>query len=151
MPKPIRVRVTRNLTAPAPRAYDVLADYRVGHCLILPARVFTHLAVEEGGRGEGTVIRFGMRAFGKETETRALISEPEPGSVLVERDTGGSDLVTTFTVEPRAGDTAAVTIDTRWTPRGAGALFERLLAPPFLRRLYIEELENLEKVAAGRL
>lgn len=157
--KPIHISVTRRLHAPADRVYDVLADYELGHRLILPARVFTDLQVERGGRGEGTVIHFGMKAFGKVNRARALVSEPEPGRVLVERalngkgfdavDDGG--VVTTFVVDPVEETRADVTIDTRWTPKGAGAWFERLVAPLFLKRLYVEELGNLEKVATDTL
>lgn len=160
--KPIHVSVTRRLSAPADRVYDILADYTVGHRLILPARVFTDLSVERGGRGEGTVIHFGMKAFGKVNRARALVSEPEPGRVLVERALNGkgfeavdeTGVVTTFVVDPVGEgprETTDVTIDTRWTPKGAGAWFERLVAPPFLKRLYVEELGNLEKVATDTL
>lgn len=149
--KPIHVKVTRRVAAPPRKVYDVLADYTLGHRLILPARVFTDLTVESGGRGEGTVINFGMKAFGKVNRARAAITEPEPGRVLVETGVDGSDVVTTFRVEPVAGGHAAVTIDTTWTPQGRGAWFERLAAPPFLKRLYVEELGNLEKVATGAL
>lgn len=157
--KPIHISVTRRLHAPADRVYDVLADYELGHRLILPARVFTDLQVERGGRGEGTVIHFGMKAFGKVNRARALVSEPEPGRVLVERALNGKGfdaveedgVVTTFVVDPVEETRADVTIDTRWTPKGAGAWFERLVAPLFLKRLYVEELGNLEKVATDTL
>lgn len=149
--KPIHVRVARRLKAPAHRVYEIIADYHHGHPLILPARAFEGLMVERGGRGDGTVIRFGMRAFGKTTWVRAAIEEPEPGRVLVERTQDGTGLVTSFTVEPDGEDHAMVTLDTKWTPRGLRAWFERLVAPPFLKSLYMEELGNLEKVATGAL
>lgn len=150
MPKPIQVRATRTVAAPADRVYDILADYRNGHPQILPARVFRDMRVERGGRGDGTVIRVGMKSFGVLRQFRAHISEPEPGKVLVERELEGNGVVTTFTVRPEHADRTAVTIETSWTPSGY-AFMERLLARPFLKRLYAEELFNLEKVATGAL
>jgi hypothetical protein len=148
---PIRIKSSRTVAAPAAHLYDILADYRGGHPSILPARAFDDLIVERGGRGDGTVIYFGMRSFGKTRWSRASVHEPEPGRVLVERILDDKGIVTTFTVDPLEDDVAEVTIETTWTPRGPGALFERLLAPPYLRSVYAEELGNLEKVATGAL
>lgn len=55
--------------------------------------------VEEGGMGAGTVIRVRSRAFGMERTYHIVVSEPEPGRVLVEMDKEAG-LVTTFTVTP---------------------------------------------------
>lgn len=151
MPRAIRIRARRTVCAPADRVYDILADYRVGHPSILPARAFTGLEVEQGGRGDGTVIRVGMKSFGKRTSFRASVSEPQPGRVLVEREIDGAGVVTTFTVHPAGQDGSEVTIETTWTPKGPGAFVERWLAPPFLRSVYKEELHNLEKAASGTL
>lgn len=152
MSNPIRIRATRTVPAPAARVYDILADYRSGHPQILPARVFRELRIERGGRGAGTVIHVGMKAFGSTKRFRAEITEPEPGKVLVERELEGHGVVTTFTVRPDgAADRTAVTIETCWSSSGAAGFFERLLARPFLRRLYKEQLFNLEKVATGSL
>lgn len=148
---PIRVRVGRPVPAPAHRVYDILADYAVGHRLILPAGVFRDVHVVRGGRGEGTVLRFAMKTFGSLKRFGVEVHEPEPGRVLSERDLDGNGAVTTFTVGPAADGRAAVTIETRWTPVGLRALVERLVAPLLLRRLYAEQLLNLEKVAKGAL
>ena len=72
------------IDAPAAKVYGILADYRVGHPSILPEQYFGPLVVEAGGEGEGTVIRFTMKAMGKEHTVRARITEPEPGRVLHE-------------------------------------------------------------------
>lgn len=145
MSRPVRIRATRLVAAPPGRVYSILADYRTGHPRILPP-AFVSLTVEEGGRGAGTVIRFGMKSFGTVRWVRATVEEPEPGRVLLERVEANS-LQTTFTVDPGEPGHSHVTIETSWTPRGAGALLERLLAPTFLKRVYAEELGNLEKVA----
>lgn len=146
MSKPVTIAVSRVIAAPAKRVYSILADYEVGHPSILP-RTFVGLEVERGGTGAGTVIHFGMKAFGKVTWSRAAVEEPDPGRVLVERVQDGSGVVTTFTVDPTGPDRCTVTFDTAWTPRGPGALFERFLGPLFLRRVYAEELANLERIA----
>jgi hypothetical protein len=75
--------------------YSVIADYHHGHPRILPKQ-FTGLSVEKGGVGEGTVIRFSMRVFGRRFEFRGFVSEPEPGRVLVERNVGENESVTSF-------------------------------------------------------
>jgi hypothetical protein len=145
MSVPVRVKATRQIAAPAGHVYDILADYRVGHPRILPS-AFVGLVVEQGGRGAGTVIRFGMKSFGTVKWARATVHEPEPGRVLLERLDERS-LETTFTVDPGERGVSLVTIETAWTPRGPGSLLERLLAPTFLKRVYAEELRNLERVA----
>ena len=129
--------------------YSLLADYRDGHRKILPERYFQALEVERGGTGAGTRIRVQMRVLGKTRTFRAEVSEPEPGRMLAETDPE-SGAVTTFTVAPvdGSGARASVTIATEWTARGPAALMERLLAPPLLRRIYVEELRNLARCAS---
>ena len=129
--------------APAETVYAILADYRDGHPHILPRKYFTSLSVERGGVGDGTVIRFRVRAFGKTRETRAAVTEPEPGRVLVETalDEGGP--VTTFVVEPE-GARARVTFRTEMTSRrGLAGAVERFVASRFLKRVYALELAQL--------
>jgi hypothetical protein len=138
------------IEAPAPELYAIIADYHHGHPQILPKPPFVSLAVEEGGVGAGTVIRVEMRMLGQLQTFRAVVTEPEPGRVLVEtNDTG---YVTTFTVEPRAeGQHAFVTIATELNGRSglAGAL-ERWLITRFLRPVYVKELAQLAAVAASQ-
>ena len=136
--------------APAADLYAIIADYERGHPRILPKPPFVSLAVEEGGIGAGTVIRVHMRVLGRPQPFRAVITEPEPGRVLVETNDNG--YVTTFTVEPRVdGQHAAVTITTE-LPRRAGTLpaLERWLATRLLRPVYVKELAQLAAVAATR-
>jgi hypothetical protein len=136
--------------APAEVAYSVIADYREGHPHILPRKYFTYLEVERGGRGEGTVIRFGMRVLGTSRDFRAAVTEPEPGRVLVERNLEDGGSVSTFVVEP-AGRHSRVTITTDLTAApGLRGLAERLLTAALLPRIYARELEQLDSVAAER-
>ncbi len=47
-----------------------------------------------------------------------------------------------------AGDRSRVRIETRWEgAKGIGGFFERLFAPPSLRRIYGDELRRLDRYA----
>lgn len=146
----IEVSHTAVIDRPADKAYAIIADYVNGHPRILPTRVFHDLTVEEGGVGAGTVIRFATRVMGRDTWMRARITEPEPGRVLVESGLDGSDVVTTFTVDPLDGGRRAfVRIDTVWTQGGLAGWIAQRVAPGMLRKVYAEEIGNLERVAGG--
>jgi hypothetical protein len=139
------------IPAPPDQVYTIIADYRDGHPHILPKPYFVSLAVEQGGVGAGTVIRFQMRLMGRIQTFRAAITEPEPGQVLLETDiqTGAA---TSFAVEPRDdAQHAAVTITTTTTVReGPLGRLEAWLATRLLRPIYVQELAQLADVAAQR-
>src|SRR5688500_9099663 len=92
-----QVSASALMHAPPQAVYAIIADYHHGHPQILPKPPFVSLAVEQGGTGAGTVIRVHMRVLGQLHMVRAVVTEPEPGRVLVETNDNGS--VTTFTVE----------------------------------------------------
>jgi hypothetical protein len=145
------VTVSARLAAPSERVYSVIADYHRGHPRILPKQ-FTGLTVEKGGVGEGTVIRVSMRVFGRRFEFRGFVTEPEPGRVLVERNVGENESVTSFTVDPGAtAQQAVVTIATelRRKPGLLGAI-ERFFTTRTLRAMYGQELSLLEAAAIMR-
>ncbi len=142
----MRVYVTESLAAPAKGVYDLLADYRVGHPSILP-RAFHGLVVEEGGQGAGAVIRFQTTVLGKTETLRGIVTEPEAGRVLVE-SYPEKGMVTRFVVDALAAETCGLTIETEWQPRGISGLFERLFAPPMLRRIFREEIGNIRRRVA---
>jgi hypothetical protein len=136
--------------APADVVYGIIADYRNGHPHILPRQYFEWLEVEQGGRGEGTVIRFQMRVLGQTRVLRAVVTEPEPGRVLVETDTGGAGPVTTFTVEPK-GAGSHVTFSTKLASAGGPlGMLERFVLKRVLKRIYAAELAQLNRVAVER-
>jgi hypothetical protein len=137
------------IDAPPAVVYGIIADYRRGHPSILPEKYFHGLDVESGGVGAGTAIRFRMRAFGRTRESRAVVAEPEPGRVLTET-IAEQGMVTTFTVDPLDGGArSAVEIATEWEVRGPRGWLERVMAPPFLRRVYAAELAKLARAAAA--
>jgi hypothetical protein len=143
-----RISASALLQEPPQKLYAIIADYEHGHPAILPRPPFVSLEVEAGGQGHGTVIRVQMRVLGRPQSFRAVITEPEPGRVLVETNDNG--YVTTFTVEPRRnGEASYVTIATEIQGRDGllGAL-ERWFVTHLLRPVYVRELENLAAVAA---
>jgi hypothetical protein len=145
------IAASSRIAAPAAAIYAVIADYHDGHRRIVPPRVFLWLAVDKGGVGAGTGIRFAMRVFGSVRVSRGEVTEPEPGRVLVETypDTGD---VTTFIVDPLPAQGATeVTITTDLhVPDGLLGRIQGFMAERFLLPLYREELQRLADVASGR-
>jgi len=150
--KPEKHIVSASATIPArrERVYSLIADYNDGHPRILPKQ-FMSLVVEQGGVGAGTIIRFQMRVFGKKQTFRAAITEPERGRVLVETDLDTNGAVTTFTVNPGSAPADShVTISTELRVRsGFLGKIEKTLLTLLLRPTYVQELENLARVATG--
>jgi uncharacterized membrane protein len=144
----INVSAQQTIDAPTDVVYGCIADMREHHPRFLPP-AFSDFAVESGGVGAGTVIRFKLNAGGRVRDYTMEVAEPEPGRVLTESDTGSS-LVTAFTVTPD-GERSRVQIESSWQGAGGiGGVFERTFAPRVLRRLYQDELERLNQYAASR-
>ena len=139
-----QVEVLKVIPANPQRIYKILADYRNGHPRILPKPYFTYLEVEEGGYGNGTIIRFQMNIFGKKEVFRAVISEPELGKVLEETVLPAGP-VTTFTVIPMDnGKSSQVIFTTVLTSQvGVFGILERWFVSWILRHIYKLELKNL--------
>lgn len=143
----VRVVAEGVINAPAAVVYRCLADYREHHHRFLPD-AFSDYVVEQGGFGTGTVVRYRVTTAGRSREYRDVISEPEPGRVLVEADAAGAAKSTTFTVEPD-GERSRVRIETRFaTAGGLAGLIERWLAPRLLAPIYQDELTRLDRYAA---
>jgi hypothetical protein len=141
------IGVKTDVHAPARDVYETIADYRRGHPRIVPPKYFRNLVVEEGGYGAGTRIRYDMTVLGKTRTSRAVVEEPQPGRVLVERNLD-YDAVTTFEVEP-VGDVACLVSIGTEMPRkpGLAGAFEKFLVSRIFPRIYREELLRLEDVA----
>lgn len=151
MPTKYRVESSAHIDAPPERVYGIIADYRVGHPSILP-KAFKNFVVEKGGTGAGTIIRFEVHAFGSVTRFRAIVTEPEPGRVLVETNVEPADSLTTFTVVPDVNGSTVVTFLTEATTSRAGlaGAIERFLSKRFMKKLYAEELQLLAERATVR-
>lgn len=99
--------------------------------------------------GAGTVINFQMKVMGQLQTFHADITEPEPGRVLVETSPD-TNIITTFTVDPReGGQQAYVTIATQGPTRdGLAGKIEGWLTPKVLHPIYVKELNQLAEVVA---
>jgi len=140
------------IDAPPQRIYSLISNYHTGHPTILPKQ-FSNMRVEEGGVGAGTKIRFDVTVLGQTKHFLAVVSEPEPGRVLVERNVEPDDSVTTFTVSPEDGGRAAtVTIQTAVPGRpGVVGKIERFITERVMRSMYADELRLLQlRAAEGR-
>ena len=145
----VYVIVERLVGAPAERVYELIADHREHHPKFLPDN-FSNFVIERGGIGAGTITTFTVSAGSRSRNYRMRVDEPEPGRVMTESDTTSS-LITTWTVTP-AGDTSHVRIETRWEgAKGVPGFFERLFAPPAMRRIYNDELRRLDRYARDRV
>jgi len=147
--KAYKVESSGVIEAPAEVVYRTLADYREGHPSILPKAYFLSLEVEQGGFGEGTIINFETRVLGATQRFRSAITEPQPGSVLVETNLGEPGGKTTFTVEPlNDGRRSCVTIATDGTTKRDGGLgiVERLITKMMMRRIYKAELDQIASI-----
>ena len=143
---PITVSAERVIDASAATVYGFLADMREHHPRFLPP-AFSDFQVESGGVGAGTISRFTVTAGGRSRQYRMVVTEPDPGRVIVESDTTSS-MVTTTTVTPRGDTSSLVRMSTTWA--GAGGIsgfFERLFAPRVMRGIYADELERLNAYA----
>lgn len=135
------------MDAPARIAYVILTDYREAHPGILPRSNLGALVVEEGGLGAGTLFTVAIKEGPRMRTLRMRASEPEPGRVLMESDVD-SDLVTTFTVDPRDGGARCeVTIRTAWTRGGLRGMIEAFAGPRLMPPVFREEIRNLEALA----
>ena len=140
----IHVEVSQVINARAEAVYGVISDYKVGHAAILPKPYFVSLDVEEGGQGAGTVVRAEMKVMGVEQQLHMMVSEPEPGRVMIETDSEAG-IVTSFTVDPVGnGEQSRITIvtDSKASP-GFKGFMEQLMNPPVTRYIYRKELRQL--------
>jgi hypothetical protein len=145
----IHASAEASLAADAEFVYGILADYRHGHPAILPAKYFRNVVVDAGGTGAGTRLRFQMPTLLGWRDFSVEISEPEPGRVIEETQAAG--IVTRFTVDPVAGGHCRVRIETNYQRAGIAGWIESRLAPPFQRKIFLEELLALVEHVAWRM
>lgn len=147
--KAVRAEVSKVIAAPAEAIYAVISDYQVGHPAILPKPWFGELFVEKGGKGAGTVIRFQTKVMGVTQQFHQLVTEPQPGRVLLETDIETGQW-SRFTLEPLDGGAQTRVTITAEFPLSGGfkGFMERLMNPPIARRMFKQELENLAAYVA---
>ena len=85
-----------------------------------------------------------MKVLGVESVYRMVVSEPEPGRVLVEVDENAG-VTTTFAIDPISSSSRCrltISADMSTSP-GIKGIFERLLSPSIIRRIYKQELRQI--------
>lgn len=143
MKKVIRVECSSVINAPAQLLYNIVSDYQIGHPAILPKQYFAPLVVEKGGQGAGTVLHGAVKLFGTEYPFHQLVSEPEPGRVILETDIETGQW-TTFTFEPlNNGTQTSVVITSEFPPTpGFMGWLEQWTKPMIIRAIYQAELKQ---------
>jgi len=142
----IKTSASKTINANPADVYAVMSDYRVGHPAVLPKPFFSTLVVVKGGQGAGTVIEVHMDVYGTKRVFHQVVTEPEPGRVLVETDEEAG-VVTSFTVNPtenRNQSQVTISTESRLSP-GVQGFVERLFNPMIIGRIYKQELELLDK------
>lgn len=144
-----QVAVSADVAAAPETVYAVLADYRKGHPAILPPRFFTALEVTNGGRGAGTKATVRMNVLGAKQTYHLVVTEPQPGRLLQEKD-AKAGVTTTFLVEPtRGGSRVTITTRARTSP-GMRGMVERWVNPLVTRRIYCAQLARLDAYVRGQ-
>lgn len=141
----LHISVADTINGRAADIYNTLADYHIGHPAVLPKPYFAQLVVKEGGQGAGTRTRVDMEVLGVKKSLHHVISEPEPGRVLMETDEE-TGLTTVFTIDPVGDGTQShLTIASDIAVRGGvlGAV-EKMITAPITRRIFAEEIKNIE-------
>lgn len=149
--KSILVAESGDIPASPEAVYAILADYHAEHPHILPQRYFKRLEIERGGQGAGTIFRTTTRVLGTTTVYRMVVSEPEPGRVLVETD-AEQGVFTTFTVTPASDAQGAnLRIATAWPLHdGLRGGIERILYPLAARPIQRAELRQFADYVQGK-
>lgn len=119
-----------------------VADYQTVRPKILSAH-YSNYQVLDGGQGAGTVASWKLQATkSRSRDVKAAIDVA--GHTVIEKD-ANSSMVTNWTVAP-AGPGSSVTVKTSWQGAvGIGGFFEKTFAPPGLRKIQEEVLDNLKK------
>jgi Polyketide cyclase / dehydrase and lipid transport len=143
----VRAAAEQTIAAKPDTVFSLLSDYEQGRRKILTDN-YRDYKVEEGGRGDGTIVSYRFEAGGRERSYRLQVRE-QAGRELRESDTESS-FVTVWQVSPADGGTK-VTVASEWEGAGGiGGLFERLFAPVGLKRIYSEVLNRLGEATSSR-
>lgn len=140
----IKTEVSSLIDAAPAAVYAVLSDYKVGHPAIVPKPYFTAVEVVEGGVGAGTKIIVRMKAFGKEYVYNQIVTEPEPGRVLVEED-AEQGTKSTFTVNPHTNPNqchVTICVESRGADGVMGAI-QKWMNTSFTKKILTAELKQL--------
>jgi hypothetical protein len=140
----IAVVLERAYDASSEAVFGALADYAKVRSTIL-APEFTDFEVLEGGVGAGTRIGYRLHATEKRIrQVDAVVTEPVPGSQLLESDRNSS-LTVLWEVVAVSEGRSQLTVRVSWQgATGIGGFFERRFAPAGIRRIYSTVLDRLQ-------
>src|SRR5579862_6860852 len=109
----VHVKQEQVINARPETVYAALTDYAGQRTQILPPN-FLDYAVEKGGHGDGTIVRYRLRAARRERPYRMVVHEAARGKVITESDSNSS-LVTTWTILPEEhGQQTKVRVTSEW-------------------------------------
>ncbi|HEY4003763.1 MAG TPA: SRPBCC family protein [Pseudonocardia sp.] len=148
----VSVTAQRVVHGSAQQVRTALADYRAVRPKILTEQ-YSEYEVREGGQGAGSQVHWKLAATQKRVRDQLVDVTQPTGSEgdwsLVESDRNSS-MVTTWTVSPAENDASTVRVHTTWDGAGGiGGFFERMFAPPGLRRIHDGILTNLDSMLAA--
>jgi uncharacterized protein YndB with AHSA1/START domain len=146
----IHAQASHIIDARPEQVYAVISDYQVGHPAILP-KYFTGIRVVKGGQGAGTELYSDVKLYGQEFHYHQVVTEPEPGRVIVETDVETGQF-SRFTFEPvNGGKQTKVTIFSEFPASpGLKGWVEKLMQPSLAARIYKEELHILDAYLRGQ-
>lgn len=143
------IAVSRIITAPRSMVYNFLADYVNHHSKILPRKYFDGIAIEQGGYGEGTHLRYDVKAYGARHTFHSVVHEPEPGYTMLELEVE-SGAYTVYSVQDLGERGSKVTISARpQTGEGLLSAIESVLVRRLLQNVFAERLRLLEKALSS--
>jgi polyketide cyclase/dehydrase/lipid transport protein len=129
----------------ADAVYSVIRDYHRRQGAL--TENFRDYQVEEGGDGDGTVVSYTFHAGHTERHYRLRSSEDAATRTLRERDEHSTFQATWIVRPAESGSVVAVTCE--WDGAdGVAGVMERTFAPPGLRRIYGQVLEQLDELAS---
>ncbi len=142
-----RVSHSQIINAAPVVVYGILTDYAGAHNAILPRPPFGDIHVTRGGHGAGTELDVTLEMFGKQFPFHLVVTEPEPGRVLMEAD-AQAEVVTRFIVEPAGEGKTHLTISSE-NPSSAGfkGWLESQITSMITRRIYRREMDNIDRYA----
>lgn len=139
----IVVVVDKLVDAEADDVFAALSDYRTMRPRLLP-EVIADYEVVDGGTGDGSRVRYRLRATKRRTRQLDVeVTEIEPRRQLLESDRNSS-LSTLWTISAAPGHRSRLIVRTEWEgASGIGGFFERRFAPKGMRRIYTSMLDRL--------
>lgn len=141
----ITVETGRDIAASPRQVFTCIADFSAHRPQWLPPN-YSDWAVERGGIGDGTVVRYRLKVGPRQRVYHMHISAPQDQTSVLEKD-ADSSMQLRWTVTPRGAE-SHVTVSAQWQgAAGVGGIMERLFAPGGFRRVLDDALARLARYA----